>query len=228
YKIEERIGSSFKTISDNAGLSTTYLISSLATGKPHTYVVSAVFGLGSSPRSNDASATPTSASVPPAGYSAAPPKPQPQTTPKTTRNDPNAALKEQQSELQKKIDQAKEDLKKRPGKEDSAKAISAREEANKANEKARQEAAAKRQQAMAAKLEQLKANKNKPAGQTTSTPEKMNPRDAYTKTVNDARAAYEKVANDPSSTSKQKTDAKAAYTKAKADAKAALNQALAK
>ena len=163
YKVEEKIGSdTFKTIIENTGSTTTYLVTGLTTGKSHTYAVSAIFSLGASPRSNDASATPTSTSVPPVGYSTAP---QPQTTPKITSNDPDAALKAQQDEIQKKIDQAKEDMKKKSGKGDSAKAIAAREEAKKANEKARQDALAARQKAMADKQASLKAAQNKTADQ---------------------------------------------------------------
>ncbi|TBR11884.1 MAG: hypothetical protein EPO62_01095 [Candidatus Nitrosotenuis sp.] len=163
YKVEEKIGSNtFKTIIENTGSTTTYPVNGLITGKPHTYVVSAIFGLGASPRSNEASATPTSTSAPPAGYSAAPP---PQTDAKVASNDPKAALKAQQAEIQKKIDQAKEALKKKPGKEDSAKAIAAREEAKKANEKARQDALAKKQKALADKQASLKAAQNKTADQ---------------------------------------------------------------
>jgi titin len=162
YKVEEKIGTKFKTVVENTGSTFAYQINGLATGKPHTYVVSAIFGLGASPRSNEASATPTSTSAPPAGYSAAPP---PQTPAKVTGNDPKAALKAQQDELQKKIDQAKEDMKKKPGKEDSAKAIAAREEAKKANEKARQDAIAAKQKALADKQASLKAAQNKTADQ---------------------------------------------------------------
>lgn len=162
YKVEEKVGSNtFKTIIENTGLTTTYPVNGLVTGKPHTYVVSAIFSLGASPRSNEASATPTSTSAPPAGYSAAPP---PQTT-AITSNDPKAILKAQQDEIQKKIDQARETLKKKSGKEDSAKAIAAREEAKKANEKARQDAIAAKQKALADRQASLKAAQNKTADQ---------------------------------------------------------------
>jgi hypothetical protein len=190
-----------------------------------TFVVSAVFGLGASPRSNEASATPTSSSVPPEGYTT-----KPQIIPKTTtNNDPNAALKAQKDDYQKKIEQAREELKKKPGKEDSEKAKAAREEVKKANEKARQDALVARQKLMAEKQAQLAAAKNKATNQDEqSAGKKMTPRDTYTKTVKDASAEYEKIAKDPMSTGKQKTDAYAAYKKIKSDAKAALDKALSK
>ncbi|WP_179367912.1 fibronectin type III domain-containing protein [Candidatus Nitrosotenuis sp. DW1] len=225
YKIEEKIGgTSFKTIVENTGLNP-YLINGLITGKPHTYVVSAVFGLGASPRSNEASATPLSTSAPPAGYSVTAP---PQTA-KPSSTNPNAVLKEQQSDFQKKVQQAREELAKKSGKEDSAKAKAARDEAIKANEKARQDALAARQKLMAEKQAQLSAAKNKAPGQANDDPYgKMTPRDTYSKTVNDARIEYEKIANNPAATQKQKADAKTAYVKIKTDAKAALNKALGK
>lgn len=226
YKIEEKVGgTSFKTIVENTG-SNPYLISGLVTGKPHTYVVSAIFGLGSSPKSNEASATPLSTSAPPAGYSTTT---QSQTTKPSTSTNPSTTLKEQQSDFQKKVQQAKEELAKKSNKEDTAKAKAARDESIKANEKARQDAIAAKQKLAAEKLAQLNAAKNKATGQNDSQPTgKMDSRDIYGKTVNDARAEYEKIANDPKSTQKQKSDAKAAYTKIKTDAKAALNKALGK
>ncbi len=219
YKVEEKIGgTSFKTIVENTGVNP-YVINGLITGKSHTYVVSAIFGLGASPRSNEASATPLSTSAPPAGYSTTPQ----QTTPSTSTK-PGTVLKEQQSDFEKKVQQAREDLAKKSGKEDSAKAKAARDEAIKLNEKAKQDALAARQKLMAEKQAQLsaaKSNDGQPVG-------KMDPRDVYGKAVNDARVEYEKIANDPNSTQKQKSDAKAAYMKIKTDAKAALNKALAK
>ncbi|HEY8109540.1 MAG TPA: fibronectin type III domain-containing protein, partial [Candidatus Nitrosotenuis sp.] len=208
YKVEEKIGgTSFKTIVENTG-SNPYLINGLITGKPHTYVVSAIFGLGASPRSNEASATPLSTSAPPAGYSVTPP----QTTKPSASTNPSTTLKEQQSDFAKKVQQAREEMAKKSGKEDSAKAKAARDEAIKANEKARQDALVARQKLMAEKLAQLKAAKDKSTDQTNANPPtsgKMDPRDTYGKAVNDARAEYEKIANDPKSTQKQKSDAKA-------------------
>ncbi|QLH08830.1 hypothetical protein DSQ19_04450 [Candidatus Nitrosotenuis sp. DW1] len=71
YKIDEKIGpDAYKTISENTGSTvTTYSITGLTTGKPHTYVVSAFFTLGASPFSNEASATPLSTSAPPQSQS---------------------------------------------------------------------------------------------------------------------------------------------------------------
>jgi hypothetical protein len=225
YKIEEKIGgTSFKTIVENTA-SNPYLIKGLVTGKTHTYVVSAVFSLGSSPRSNEASATPLSTSVPPAGYlTSAPPQ-----TAAPAGSKPSTVLKQQQSDFEKKVQQAREEMAKKSNKEDSAKAKAAREEAIKANEKARQDALAAKQKLMAETLAKLNAAKNKTPGQANDqSTYGMDPRDIYGKTVNDARAEYEKIANNPSSTQKQKSDAKAAYTKIKSDAKAALNKALGK
>jgi titin len=68
YKIEQKIGQdSYVVLQENAGTATSYTISSLTTGQTYTYVVSAHFTLGSSPRSADATATPlsTSNAVPP-------------------------------------------------------------------------------------------------------------------------------------------------------------------
>ncbi len=63
YKIEEKIAQdSYSVIQDNAGTATSYTITGLTTGKTYTYVVSAYFTLGASPRSADASATPLSTS----------------------------------------------------------------------------------------------------------------------------------------------------------------------
>jgi titin len=76
YKIEEKIGQDdFRTIDDNTGSpSTTYTVTGLTTGKTYTYVVSALFSLGASPTSNEASATPLTTST-------APPPPQPTANP---------------------------------------------------------------------------------------------------------------------------------------------------
>ncbi|MEM2160317.1 MAG: fibronectin type III domain-containing protein, partial [Candidatus Nitrosotenuis sp.] len=63
YKIEEKIGQdSYIVIQDNVGTSTSYTISGLTTGKTYTYVVSAYFSLGASPRSAEATATPLTTS----------------------------------------------------------------------------------------------------------------------------------------------------------------------
>jgi titin len=68
YKIEQKVGQdSYVVLDENAGTSTSYTISALTTGQTYTYVVSAHFTLGASPRSADATATPltTSNAVPP-------------------------------------------------------------------------------------------------------------------------------------------------------------------
>ena len=63
YKIEQKLDQdTYVTIQENAGSSTSYTISSLTTGKTYTYVVSAVYSLGASPRSAEATATPLSTS----------------------------------------------------------------------------------------------------------------------------------------------------------------------
>jgi hypothetical protein len=68
YKIEQKVAQdSYVVIQDNVGTVNTYTITGLTTGKTYTYVVSAYFTLGASPRSADATATPlsTSNAVPP-------------------------------------------------------------------------------------------------------------------------------------------------------------------
>ncbi|MDG7050709.1 MAG: fibronectin type III domain-containing protein, partial [Nitrososphaerota archaeon] len=74
YKIEEKIAQdSYVVIQDNVGSVNTYTITGLTTGETYTYVVSAYFTLGASPRSADATATPlsTSNAAPPAQTSTA-------------------------------------------------------------------------------------------------------------------------------------------------------------
>ncbi|MGQ0605662.1 MAG: fibronectin type III domain-containing protein [Candidatus Nitrosotenuis sp.] len=62
YKIEEKISQdSYRVVQDTVS-STSYSITGLTTGKTYTYVVSAYFTLGSSPRSDEASATPLTTS----------------------------------------------------------------------------------------------------------------------------------------------------------------------
>jgi titin len=77
YRIEEKIGQDdFRTVVDNSNSpSTTYTVTGLTTGKTYTYVVSALFTLGASPTSNEASATPltTSTAPPPSQPTASPP-----------------------------------------------------------------------------------------------------------------------------------------------------------
>lgn len=68
YRIEEKIGGDdFRTVVDNTNSpSTSYTVTGLTTGKTYTYVVSALFTLGASPASNEASATPLTTSTAPA------------------------------------------------------------------------------------------------------------------------------------------------------------------
>ncbi|MEM3065674.1 MAG: fibronectin type III domain-containing protein [Candidatus Nitrosotenuis sp.] len=77
YRIEEKIGQDdFRTVVDNTNSpSTTYTVTGLTTDKTYTYVVSALFTLGASPTSNEASATPltTSTAPPPSQPAASPP-----------------------------------------------------------------------------------------------------------------------------------------------------------
>ncbi|MFN3654668.1 MAG: fibronectin type III domain-containing protein, partial [Candidatus Nitrosotenuis sp.] len=77
YRIEEKIGQDdFRAVVDNSNSpSTTYTVTGLTTGKTYTYVVSALFTLGASPTSNEASATPltTSTAPPPSQPTANPP-----------------------------------------------------------------------------------------------------------------------------------------------------------
>lgn len=159
YKIEEKIGNSYKVIQDNAGSSTKYTVSGLVTGKPHTYVVSALFSAGSSPRSNEASATPTTTSVPPAGFSTTAPATPTTTATKPVGNDPQSILKAQQEEVKRKAQEAREAMLKQSGKGDSDKAKAAREEARLANEKAVKDAQVARQKLIAEKQAALKAPK---------------------------------------------------------------------
>jgi len=67
YKIEEKMSQdTYQIMTDNTNSAgTSYTITGLTTGQTHTYVVSAYFSLGASPRSNDASATPLTTSTPP-------------------------------------------------------------------------------------------------------------------------------------------------------------------
>ena len=136
FKVEEKQVDSYTLIKDNTGPVDGFAVTGLSTGKSHTYVVSAVFSVGASPRSNEASATPTTTSVTPFGFSITP---KPIMT-GTTANDPTAILKEQQDAMQSKIQEAKDSMSKLAGKTDSEKAIAAREAAQKANELANKNA----------------------------------------------------------------------------------------
>lgn len=222
YKIEEKIGESYKIIKDNAGSITQYTVNGLVSGKPHTYVVSALFSVGSSPRSNEASATPTTTSTPPAGFSTT--IATPTTTPtKPIGTDPQSILKAQQEEVQRKAKEAREAMLKQSGKGDSDKAKAAREEAQKANEKAIKDAQAARQKLIADKQAALKApkettnqdSKQKPANATTQKPKTI---DEARKLAEEAkRKALEKAKID----TKPKTDTKSKAQQELAAAKAA-------
>jgi titin len=169
YKIEEKLGTdSYKVINDNTGSVNSYTISNLIAGKTYTYAVTALFTAGSSPRSNELSVTPTSTSVPPAGFSINS-VPTPILTPtKPTGTDPQSVLKAQQEEVKRKAQEAREAMLKQSGKSDSEKAKALREEAKKANEKANQDALAAKQKLIAdKKAAAIKAQQEKIANQTS-------------------------------------------------------------
>ena len=130
FKLEEKQGDSYNLIKDNIGTVNGYLVTNVLTGKSYTYVVSAVFSAGASPKSNEASATPLITSVTPPGISTTPS----QISVGLSTNNPNSISKSQQDEMQRKIQQAKEAMSKLSGKTDSEKAIAARLAAQKANE----------------------------------------------------------------------------------------------
>ncbi len=163
YKIEEKIGTSSRIVSDNAGNVIGYSITGLTTGKSYTFVVSALFVTGASPPSNSVTVTPTTTSAPPTGYKlvTAPPA---GTIPVY---DQGATLKSQQIDMQKKIEQAREELKKKSAKTENAKTKAAREEAKKINEQVLKNATAERQKMFAEKQAELKAKQNKTADQLT-------------------------------------------------------------
>ena len=194
YKIEEKLGTdSYKVINDNTGSVNSYTIGSVITGKTYTYTVTALFTAGSSPRSNEISVTPSSASVPPAGFSTKPVT-APTTTPaKSIGNDPTSILKAQQEELKRKAQEARDAMLKQSGKGDSEKAKALREEANKANEKARQDAIAAKQKLVAEKKEAvIKAQQEKISNQTS----KVQPSETTSKkpkTLEEARKLAEEA-----------------------------------
>ncbi len=237
YKIEEKIGESYKVIQDNAGSKTGYTISGLITGKSHTYVVSALFTAGSSPRSNEASVTPTSTSAPPAGFSTTQSTQSTQT--KTQYGtDPKSILKAQQDEVLKKAQQVREEMLKKLGKTDSEKAKAAREEAQKANEKAKLDALAKRQQMTAEKLAALKAKqdptdqtiKQKPVNATTQKPKTLEEARKLAEEAKQKALEKAKIDTKPKESSKSKAEQELAAAKAAAWEKArkALEAAKAK
>jgi len=66
YKIEKELAPGvYETVKETSGKDTSITITGLTTGKTYTYVVSARLGASSTPRSDEASATPTISSVPP-------------------------------------------------------------------------------------------------------------------------------------------------------------------
>lgn len=188
YKIEEKVGQSYKVIKDNAGLASSYTINDLTAGKTYTYVVTALFSAGASPRSNEVSVTPTSTSAPPVGFS---PNlsPSPTTQQKPVANDPQSILKAEQEEVLRKAREAREAMQKLSGKGDSEKAKAAREEARLANEKAAKEALETRQRLAAEKLAQAKQPKNTTSTQNAKTPTTS----SKPKTIEEARKLAEEA-----------------------------------
>jgi hypothetical protein len=228
YKIEEKIGDSYKIIQDNAGSSTKYTVNGLVTGTSHTYVVSALFSAGSSPRSNEVSVTPTTTSVPPAGFSTTT-SATPTTAPtKSVGNDPQSILKAQQEEVKRKAQEARDAMLKQSGKGDSDKAKAAREEARLANEKAVKDAQAARQKLIAEKQAALKAAKETPDSNPKQKP--VNATIQKPKTLEEARKLAEeakqkalekaKIDAKPKEDTKSKAEQELAAAKAAAWAKA--------
>ena len=226
YKIEEKFGNSYKVIKDNSGTGLGYTVNDVTTGKPHTYVVTALFRAGSSPRSNEISVTPTSTSVAPAGFSTTQ-NTQPQTTTKSTGNDPTSILKAEQDQVEKLRQQAREEMLKKAGKTDSDKAKATREEAQKANQKAIQDTLTKKQQETIEKQNALKAAQTKNSTQTT--PQKATSV-SKPKTIEEARKLAEEakqkaleksqVKTTPEKTDQTKAEQEMAAAKAAAWAKA--------
>jgi fibronectin type 3 domain-containing protein len=73
YQIQQKVApDTYVTIQEQV-TSTSYTITGLTTGNTYTYVIFAHYTLGSSPLSNEASATPTSTSTPPSSQPAANP-----------------------------------------------------------------------------------------------------------------------------------------------------------
>jgi titin len=168
YKIEQKLGDSYKVINDNTGNVNSFTINDVITGKTYIYTITAIFSAGSSPRSNEVSIIPSSTSAPPAGFSTNPSTAPTPTPSKLTGTDPQSILKAQQDEVKRKALEAIEAMKKQSGQGDSDKAKAAREEAQKANEKARQEAlAAKQKLAADKKAAAIKAQEEKTANQTS-------------------------------------------------------------
>ncbi len=189
YKIERKAGTSSgfsPLVSGTNSTSTKYTDSTVLTNTQYTYRVSAINSIGPSGASNEATATPTSQSAPPKII----PKNQTATNTSTkTITDPIAAAK---AEMQKKIDEARKSIPKKPGQEDSAKAKAARDEAIQANEKAKRDALAARQKLVAEKQAAIKEQQEKPSNQTA----KQKPEEPVTKkpkTMEEARKLAEEA-----------------------------------
>ena len=207
FKLEEKQGDSYKLIKDNIGTVNGYLVTNVLTGKSYTYVVSAVFSAGASPKSNEASATPLITSVTPPGISTTPS----QISVGLSTNDPNSISKSQQDEMQRKIQQAKEAMSKLSGKTDSEKAVAARLAAQKANDIATKNAT----EAIKKRIAESQARKQAPNNAVPTTSVKLVNSTKYKpKTVEEARQLAEQAKQkalaqqDSSDSSKQKQSQK--------------------
>lgn len=222
FKVEEKQGTSYKVIKDNVGPVSGYEVTNVVTGKSHTYVASAVFSVGASPRSNEATVTPTSTSVTPPGFSTTPTPIQ--TT--SANNDPNAILKSQQDEMQRKAQEAMDAMIKQSGKVDSDKAKAAREAAQKANDLANKNAT----DAIKKRVAESQAKKKMPTTvPTPTTSAKLaNSTKSKPRTVEEARQIAEELKQkalaqqDTKDTSKQKEDQRDKALKAMEAEKAAV------
>ncbi|NDB46039.1 MAG: hypothetical protein EB163_01920 [Nitrososphaeria archaeon] len=186
FKVEEKTGESYRIINDNTGPVTGYLVNNVVTGKSYTYAVSALFAAGASPRSNEVTLSATATSVAPAGFST---KPGQLSSSNKIYSDPEAEKKAQQDELQRRTEQAKEELLKKLGKTDSDKAKAAREEAKQANEKAIKDAIAARQKLVAEKQAELQKPKNVTA--PTTNQKLVSPSSDKPKSIEEARQLAE-------------------------------------
>jgi len=213
FKVEEKTGESYRVINDNTGPVTGYLVNNVMTGKSYTYAVSALFAAGASPRSNEVTLSTTATSALPAGFST---KPGQLGSSNKVYSDPAAEKKAQQDELQRRTEQAKEELLKKLGKTDSDKAKAAREEAKNANEKAIKDATAARQKLVAEKQAELQKPKNVTA--PTTNQKLVSPGSDKPKSLEEARQlaelskqkALDKIGGD----TKKKTDTSDAKQKA--------------
>ena len=187
FKLEEKQGNSYILIKDNIGPVNGYLVTNVMTGKSYTYVVSAIFSVGASPRSNESSATPLTTSVIPPGVSTTPS----QISGGITSNVPNSVSKSQQDEMKRKIQEAKDAMSKLSGKEDGQKAIAAREAAKKANEMATKNAT----DAIKKRIAESQARKQAPidTAVSTTTEKLVNSTKYKPKTVEEARQLAEQA-----------------------------------